>query len=391
MASSKPKGLGSSLTIQELAKEPMLVIPERYVRLDNEPCPILSEDATSQTIPTVDMQQLLMVEATDFQLDRLHSICKEWGIFQLVNHGVSPLLVEKLKYEIIEFYKLPLEQKMKYKIQPGDVEGYGQTLLMQDDEKLDWADRFYMVINPVHRRKAHLLPQLPSSLRETLESYISELQKLATTVFGLMTKALKIDKGEMEEMFDDGVQSVRMSYYPPCPQPEMVMGLRPHSDATCITILLQVNGVEGFQVKKDGIWIPVNFLPDAFVVNVGDTLEISSGYGQVKFNAPSSGTIWHFIEIYGINLQILSNGLYNSIEHRATVNSVNERMSIAMFFNPKFEVEVGPATSLLNPQNPPLFKRVSMEKYYKYFFSHKLNGKSFLEQMKIGNEEDDTA
>ncbi|KAI8000756.1 Codeine O-demethylase [Camellia lanceoleosa] len=361
MASSKPKGFGSSLTIQELAKEPMLVIPERYVRLDNQPCSILSEDATFQTIPTVDMQQLLMGESTDFQLDKLHSICKEWGIFQLVNHGVSPLLVEKVKYEIEEFYKLPLEEKMKYKIQPGDVEGYGQTLLMQDDEKLDWADRFYMVINPVHRRKAHLLPQFPSSLRETLESYISELQKLATTVFGLMAKALKIDKGEMEEMFDGGVQSVRMSYYPPCPQPEMVMGLRPHSDATCITILLQVNGVEGFQVKKDGIWIPVNFLPDAFVVNVGDTLEI------------------------------LSNGLYNSIEHRATVNSVNERISIAMFFNPKFEVEVGPATSLLNPQNPPLFERVSMEKYYKCFFSHKLNGKSFLEQMKIGNEEDDTA
>ncbi|KAF5944001.1 hypothetical protein HYC85_018078 [Camellia sinensis] len=267
----------------------------------------------------------------------------------LVNHGVSPLVVEKVKYEIKELYKLPLEEKMKYKIQPGDVEG------------------------------------------ETLESYISELQNLATTIFGLMAKALKIDKGEMEEMFDDGVQSVRMSYYPPCPQPEMVMGLRPHSDATCITILLQVNGVEGFQVKKDGIWIPVNFLPDAFVVNVGDTLEISSGYGQVKFNAPSSGTMWHFIEIYGINLQILSNGLYNSIEHRATVNSVNERMSIAMFFNPKFEVEVGPATSLLNPQNPPLFKRVSMEKYYKYFFSQKLNGKSFLDQMNIGNEEDDAA
>ncbi|THG05895.1 hypothetical protein TEA_022223 [Camellia sinensis var. sinensis] len=252
MASSKPKGLGSSLTIQELAKEPMLVIPERYVRLDNKPCSILSEDGTSQTIPTVDMQLLLMGEATDFQLDKLHSICKEWGIFQ-------------------------------------------------------------------------------------------------------------IDKGEMEEMFDDGMQSVRMSYYPPCPQPEKVMGLRPHSDATGITILLQVNGVEGFQIKKDGIWIPVSFLPDAFVVNVGDTLEI------------------------------LSNGLYNSIEHRVTVNSVKERMSIAMFFNPKFEAEIGPAASFLNPQNPPLFKRISTEKYYKKYFSRRLNGKLFLEQMKTENGEDDTA
>ena len=115
-----------------------------------------------------------------------------------------------------------------------------------------------------------------------MESYISELQILAMTVFGLMAKALKIDKREMEEMFDDGMQSVRMSYYPPCPQPEMVTGLRPHSDATCITILLQVNGGEGFQIKKDGIWIPVSFLPDAFVVNVGDTLEVCFPYSLFK-------------------------------------------------------------------------------------------------------------
>ena len=101
--------------------------------------------------------------------------------------------------------------------------------------------------------------------------------------------------------------------------------------------------------------------------------------------------MWHFIEIYGINLQILSNGLYNSIEHRATVNSVIERMSIAMFFNPKFEAELGPAASLLNPQNPPLFKRISTEKYYKKYFSRRLNGKLFLEQMKTENGEDDTA
>ena len=84
------------------------------------------------------------------------------------------------------------------------------------------------------------------------------------TLFGLMADALKIDKGEIEEMFMDGMQSVRMNYYPPCPQPEQVMGFTPHSDVTGITILLEINGVAGFQIKKDGFWFPVNFLPDAF-------------------------------------------------------------------------------------------------------------------------------
>ena len=94
------------------------------------------------------------------------------------------------------------------------------------------------------------------------------------TLLGFMGKALNLDKRDMEELFDDGMQSIRMTYYPPCPQPERVMGLTPHSDASGITILLQVNGVDGLQVKKDGVWIPVNFLPDAFVVNLGDILEV---------------------------------------------------------------------------------------------------------------------
>ena len=86
-------------------------------------------------------------------------------------------------------------------------------------------------------------------------------------------------------------------------------------------------------------------------------------------------------------LQILSNGVYTSIEHRATVNAAKERISIAMFFNPKSSAQIKPAASLINPQNPPLFKQVGMEKYFKDFFSRKLDGKSYLEHMKIKNEE----
>ncbi|KAK3011288.1 hypothetical protein RJ639_011463 [Escallonia herrerae] len=219
--------------------------------------------------------------------------------------------------------------------------------------------------NPIHRRKPHLMLELPSSFRSslylslslspnpvkhtlthnarlTLESYFSELQKLSITLFGLMAEALKMDKIEIEGMFEDGLQS-----------PEQVIGLTPHSDATGITILLQVNGVKGLQIKKDGVWLPVKFLPDAFVVNLGDIMEI------------------------------LSNGLYYSIEHRATVNSTTERISIAMFINPKIEGEVGPALSVTNSKNWPLFKRVLQEEYSRDFFSRKLNGKFFLEQMKI--------
>ncbi|KAL6333628.1 hypothetical protein AAG906_028813 [Vitis piasezkii] len=349
------------LSVQELAKEPITAVPQPFI-LDDPELPLdLSKRASLPTIPTIDMKHLIMSETTDFELENLHSTCREWGAFQLVNHGVSSSLLEKLKSEIGKFYRLPLEEKMKYKIRPGSVEGYGLSLIRSQDQKLDWGDRFYMITNPFHRRNPHLLSELPPSLRDTLESYLSEMQKLAMTLLGFMAKALNLDKRDMEELFDDGMQSVRMTYYPPCPQPELVMGLTPHSDASGITVLLQVNGVDGLQVKKDGVWIPVNFLPDAFVVNLGDILEI------------------------------VSNGIYNSIEHRAVANSVTERISIAMFFNTKFSAEIGPAIGLINPQNPPLFKRVGMEKYFRDFFARKLEGKAYLEYMKIKNGEGDTA
>ena len=173
-------------------------------------------------------------------------------------------------------------------------------------------------------------------------------KKIAMTLLRMMAGNLEMEVMKMEELFEDGMEAVRMTYYPPCPRPELVVGLRPHSDATGLTILNQLNGVEGLQVKKDGTWFPVSFIPEGLMVNVGDVVEI------------------------------MSNGVYNSIEHRAAVNSEKGRMSIAVFYNPRFEAEIGPQT-----QTPPLFRRIVMEDYFKDFFTQSFNGKSHLERMKI--------
>ena len=98
-----------------------------------------------------------------------------------------------------------------------------------------------------------------------------------------MAKALRMEVNEMKELFEDGSQAMRMNYYPPCPQPELAIGLNPHSDATGPTILLQVNETEGLQIRKDGMWAPVKPLPNAFVVNIGDMLEVSPFHHVGKF------------------------------------------------------------------------------------------------------------
>jgi len=99
---------------------------------------------------------------------------------------------------------------------------------------------------------------------------------LCVTLIEFLSKALKIKPNELLDLFEEGSQAMRMNYYPQCRQPQQVIGLDPHSDATVLTILLEVNDIQGLQIKKDGMWIPINLVSNAFVVNVGDTLEVTN-------------------------------------------------------------------------------------------------------------------
>ncbi|XP_020222833.1 protein SRG1 [Cajanus cajan] len=345
----------ASLTVpfvQEIAKEALTSVPERYVRPYHER-PILSTTTPLPQIPVIDLSKLLSQDLKGPELEMLHCACKEWGFFQLINHGVSISLVENVKIGAQELFNLPIEEKKKFAQREGDVEGYGQLFVVNEDQKLDWADMFYMFTLPPEKRKPHLLPKFPSSFRDDLETYIGEMNKLCIQILNLMANALEVDTAEMTEGFEPGAQSMRINYYPPCPKPDLVLGLNPHSDAGVLTILLQANEVEGLQIKKDGQWIPVKPLSNAFIVNIGDILEITT------------------------------NGIYRSIEHRVRVNTEKERLSIATFNLPSMESIFGPAPSLVTPEKPALFRRTSYAEYYRGFLSRELRGKSFLDGMRI--------
>ncbi|XP_048132571.1 protein SRG1-like [Rhodamnia argentea] len=342
--------------VQELAKEAITEVPPRYVRTDQDH-PFMDDDQGTSLpqVPVVDLNKLLSSngDLLESELEKLHAACRDWGFFQLINHGVSCALVEEVKVGIQEFFKLPMEEKRKFWQEEGHLEGFGQAFVVSEEQMLDWADLFYVVSLPRRLRKPHLFPMLPSPFRDVLDEYSSALRDLAMKILLLLAKALMMDTMEIIELFDDGLQGLRMNYYPPCPRPELVIGLTPHSDAVGLTILLQVNEMEGLQVRKEGKWIPVKPLPNAFVVNVGDILEI------------------------------VTNGTYRSIEHRATVNSMKERLSIATFYSPKVEGEMGPAPSLITQDKPPLFKRIGVADYFKGLFSRELQGKSYLDIMRI--------
>ncbi|KAL2465569.1 2-oxoglutarate (2OG) and Fe(II)-dependent oxygenase superfamily protein [Abeliophyllum distichum] len=58
----------------------------------------------------------------------------------------------------------------------------------------------------------------------------------------------------------------RFNYYPPCPRPDLALGIKPHADGSAITFLLQDKEVEGLQVVKDDNWFHVHIIPYALLV-----------------------------------------------------------------------------------------------------------------------------
>ncbi|KAH7515726.1 hypothetical protein FEM48_Zijuj10G0057000 [Ziziphus jujuba var. spinosa] len=183
--------------------------------------------------------------------------------------------------------------------------------------------------------------------------FFQELKDLAMGILEQMEKALKVKTKERTDLFEGGHQAMRMNYYPPCPQPEQVIGLTPHSNTGGLTILLQVSEVEGLQIEKDGIWIPVKPLPNSFIVNVGDVIEI------------------------------ITNGAYRSIEHRAIINSKKERLSIATFYSPSFDHEIDPAFSLVTNQSPQKYSWIGVQEFFRGLFAHALDRKSYLDSLKL--------
>ncbi|GAB2224786.1 hypothetical protein Drorol1_Dr00005561 [Drosera rotundifolia] len=343
--------------VQELAKKPMDQVPPRYARTDLVD-PLFTSScnsALSEQLPVINLARLASFDTKDSELQKLDHACRDWGFFQVINHGVSLSLVEAMKNKAEEFFQLPIEEKNKYKQQPGELQGFGQLFVVSDDQKLDWADMMYIVPYPKHH-SSRLLEKFPLEFRGTVEAYSEAVRDLAIKLLNSMANALKIDSDYMLDLFVEGRQDMRINYYPPCPQPDLVMGLTPHSDASSLTILLQLNDVAGLQVKKDGQWIRVNPLPNAFIVNIGDVLEI------------------------------VTNGNYKSIEHRAIVNSTKERLSIASFHNIKDDGNVAPAPSLVSPKSPPAFRTVSFADYIDSFFQRKLDGKAYIDELRLRGE-----
>ncbi|KMT08393.1 hypothetical protein BVRB_6g140720 isoform A [Beta vulgaris subsp. vulgaris] len=169
----------------------------------------------------------------------------------------------------------------------------------------------------------------------------------------VIAKSLNLEEESFYNQFgeEEGIMFSRFNYYPPCPSPDQVFGLKPHSDVTLITILLPDTEVHGLQVLKDDQWFKVPIVPDAFFINVGDQLEI------------------------------MSNGILKSVVHKVVIDKQRERMSVAVASSPPPDKEIGPVSELIDEERPQLYKNV--KNYLATFLQYIARSERAIDAMKI--------
>ena len=140
-----------------------------------------------------------------------------------------------------------------------------------------------------------------------MKDFAVELEKLAELLLDLLCENLGLEKGYLKKVFygSKGPNfGTKVSNYPPCPKPELIKGLRAHTDAGGIILLFQDHKVSGLQLLKDGHWIDVPPMRHSIVINLGDQLEV---YCFSIFTNKHTHMHMHFLNIIIFHFTQISN------------------------------------------------------------------------------------
>ncbi|RAL38778.1 unnamed protein product [Cuscuta campestris] len=310
-------------------------IPAEYIRSEKEQPAETTVQGVVLNVPVIDMSG-----REEKLAEEVGEASREWGIFQVVNHGIPEEVTAELQRVGKEFFELPQEEKEAVAKDGGSVEGYGTTLQKDLEGKRGWVDHLFHKVWPPSAINYRFWPKTPPSYREANEEYAKRLREVGDRLLRSLSLSLGLEGHEVKEAAggEDIIYLLKINYYPPCPRPDLALGVVAHTDMSAITILVP-NEVQGLQVFKDNHWYDVKYIPNALIIHIGDQIEI------------------------------LSNGKYKSVLHRTTVNKEKTRMSWPVFLEPPPEFEVGPIPKLVDEKNPAKYKT----KKYKDFAYCKLN------------------
>ncbi|CAK9174661.1 unnamed protein product [Ilex paraguariensis] len=153
----------------------------------------------------------------------------------------------------------------------------------------------------------------------------------------MVLESLGVEK-YLEEHIESANYLFRAMKYKGPETTETKVGLRAHRDLNVVTILYQINQVDGLEVQtKDGEWINANPSPDSFTVFIGES-----------FSA------W-------------ANGRLHSPFHRVMMSGNKARYSVGLFSIPKPGCIIKAPEELVDEDHPLLFKPFDYAEYIRFY------------------------
>jgi len=307
----------------------------------------MSDNATAQRIPVIDVSELRAGTGLAGLADAIGRAARDTGFFTIVNHGVPAEAVAAVFAEARRFFDLPLAEKQRVSLaQTSNFRGYGEIGYEQLDPAHpgDAKETFEigLELSPAAANYDHPLlgpnywPELPG-FRESLLHYQSLMRRLAIDLHRPIAIGLDLDPEFFTALVDPGLSNLRILRYPPHPGTfdGTQYGAAPHTDYGVLTLLAQED-VSGLELRtSSGEWLPVLPPPGSFVCNIGDCL-----------------MRW-------------SNHTYVSTPHRVVNRTDRYRYSVAFFADPNPDTVVEVIPSLLGPGEQPRYPKVRYDDYFR--------------------------
>ncbi|XP_065878683.1 gibberellin 2-beta-dioxygenase 8 isoform X2 [Euphorbia lathyris] len=278
-------------------------------------------------LPLIDLGVLLRLDNNPQKDNCKNEIAKasqEWGFFQVVNHGISREILDKMRQEQIKVFKQPFHRKSKEDKFLNFSSGTYRwgTPTANCLSQFSWSEAFHIPMTDISAASNGL----PSFSTSTMEHFATAIADLAQKLAKILAEKLGRKSSFFEENCLASTCYLRLNRYPACPFPANMFGLTPHTDSDFLTILHQ-DQVGGLQLVKDGKWFAVKPNPDALIINIGDLF------------------------------QAWSNDVYKSVEHRVVSNQQVERFSTAYFLCPSYDTEIESGCE------SPVYKKFSFKDY----------------------------
>lgn len=226
-------------------------------------------------------------------LSELRSAAHEVGFFYVTGHGVPTALRTEALDASRAFFALPEEHRLAVEnVNSPQFRGYTRTGTEYTAGDPDWREqldigpeRAALDVGPGDPDYLRLIgpnqwPGAQPELKDVVLRWQAEALRVSREVLRALAAALGQDEGYFDRWFDDeAAVHVKLVHYPPRASADAEQGVGAHKDYGYLA-LLQQDDVGGLQVQReDGTWIDAVPVPDAFVFNIGEMLEIATqGY-----------------------------------------------------------------------------------------------------------------